>query len=392
MKKNTFWGILTFCLGLIGCNEEDNYPWPAEPIITFSTNIRDTVLSSNPHEFLISVSPKKDATIQIWEEILVNGIWDESLPGEDDKWYINTGNRDWVKLEKVMKDGTWAVKVTAEPNETDERRGIRFYVYTKVKGQYAHYCSNEVKIWQNSKKENEEENPFEVKVRYKGKMHSSMATLDENGHFVYENADFAEFMEDMARRDGIEAVAQESGIIDYYDNDDVEAVAAIRQMMLPVESTAWTESRWSTLATRSNADPYLFMDTNALAYCALFDDKGYKDTHIHQNFTSLTDYYDQEKMKNVGMNDKTTSLAVAYNGSDSTICAVLTVWEDTDYNYGDNNRTKHRMNFVASYNNPTMGWPNLKHVPCLTGGDSWNDRISSISFHFGHYGSFLPEY
>lgn len=391
MKKNLFFTIITSIFVITSCeNKEEIYPWPADPWYTFNTEIADTVLSADQHQFTIEITPMEDAQIQDWEHILINGIWDESLPGEDDKWLINSGDCSWIKLEKLKKNGKSIIQVTMNSNETSERRGIRFYVYTKVKKLYAHYCSHEIKIWQNGKEE--KEGPFEVKVRYKGQIHRSMATLDENEHIVYEDADFAAFMKELAQRGGIEAIARENGIIDYYDKDDVEAVAAIQLMMEPINDFSAIEPRWCSFATRSDANPYRYMNANALAYCALFDDKGYKDTHIHQNFMNLTDYYDQERMKNVGLNDKVTSLAVAYNGNDSTICAVLTVWEDTDYNWDDDDRTKHRMSFVASYNNPTMGWRNLKHVPCLTGGDSWNDRISSISFHFGHYGSYLLDY
>ena len=377
------------CLAFMGCDNEENQ-WVMNEI--FKSELSDTTLTAESHELYIKISRRETSTglPTTWNHYAITGVWDESLPGTD-KWLLNAGDKSWITLQKVQKEGFDYLNVKVKSNSDEQPRAVRIMVWaTKDGNDNYEFTSNEIYIWQKGKEE--KEGPFEVKVRYKGQLHSSMATLDENEHIVYEDADFAAFMEKLAQRGGIEAIARENGIIDYYDSDDVEAVAAIRRMMEPINAFSAIEPRWCSFATRSDANPYRYMNANALAYCALFDDKGYKDTHIHQNFMNLTDYYDQERMKNVGLNDKVTSLAVAYNGNDSTICAVLTVWEDTDYNHGDNNRTKHRMSFVASYNNPTMGWRNLKYVPCLTGGDSWNDRISSISFHFGHYGSYLKDY
>ena len=92
------------------------------------------------------------------------------------------------------------------------------------------------------------------------------------------------------------------------------------------------------------------------------------------------------------LNDKVTSLVVAYDGDDDEVCAVLTVWEVIHYNYGDNDRTKHRLSFVASYESPRVMRDNLKNIKCIGSGDSWNDRISSYSFYFGNYARKLKDY
>ena len=393
MKRSFFYiSLLALIMStsFVSCDDEVQPAIVESDIVGFVTDTQDTTLTASTQILEIIFSPAEK-----YKEILADAewniqdiyLWNNEIGDYDFSTNLAESEPDWIKVRKVQQSNKTILQVTIEKNESFGKRGISVCIGQKVHN--VNYIGV-FKIMQKGKEE--EEGPFEVKVRYKGQIHRSMATLDENEHIVYEDANFAAFMEELAQRGGIEAIARENGIIDYYDNDDVEAGAAIRHMMEPINAFPAIEPRWSSFATRSDANPYRYMNANALAYCALFDDKGYKDTHIYQNFTSLTQFYDQERMQNIGLNDKVTSLAVAYNGNDSTICAVLTVWEDTDYNHGDNNRTKHRMNFVASYYSPTMGWRNLKQVPCLTGNDTWNDRISSISFHFGHYGSYLIPY
>ena len=97
-------------------------------------------------------------------------------------------------------------------------------------------------------------------------------------------------------------------------------------------------------------------------------------------------------MKGVGLNDKVSSLAVAYYAPLRDYCFVLTVWEDKNYNHGDSDRTKHRISFIANSDNPRTCVGNLKTVPCGNSSKSWNDRISSISMHFGNDGIDLKDY
>ena len=55
-------------------------------------------------------------------------------------------------------------------------------------------------------------------------------------------------------------------------------------------------------------------------------------------------------------------------------------------------RTKHRTNFVATHSSRIKAVYNLKKVSCFNAHDSWNDRISSISFHVGYADSLPEEY
>lgn len=123
-----------------------------------------------------------------------------------------------------------------------------------------------------------------------------------------------------------------------------------------------------------------------LACLELWDDTNFKDTyrefHIKDYYTS----HDIRILKDYGLNDKVSSLKIHNKLTNYSLIAIVTVWEDSNFNHGDHDRTKHRMNFYAN-SNGIGSYGNLKKIPC--GGSSWNDRISSFSFHIG-YQSSLP--
>jgi hypothetical protein len=124
----------------------------------------------------------------------------------------------------------------------------------------------------------------------------------------------------------------------------------------------------------------------------MFDDSGFDDTYVFKNLKDLNEVADESYMRNIGLNDKVSSLAVSYNGTNPEVCAVLTIWEDSYYNYGDNDRTKHRISIVATKDNPKVSISKLKSVKCINSLSTWNDRISSYSFAFGNYDSHLKDY
>lgn len=131
---------------------------------------------------------------------------------------------------------------------------------------------------------------------------------------------------------------------------------------------------------------------NSLAYAVLFDDTRFRDTRYEMDITDPDQDFTIKKLKDYGMNDKTSSIKVQYTLGDENYCAILTVWEDSDFNYGDNDKTKHRTNFIATWRHTKQEWGNLKKIYCFNAHDSWNDRISSCAFRIGAVGSAPPEY
>lgn len=124
----------------------------------------------------------------------------------------------------------------------------------------------------------------------------------------------------------------------------------------------------------------------------MFDDTNFKDTHIARNINTVHTRDESDYMKNIGLNDKVSSLAVGYFGDAQDMCSVLTVWEDSYFNYGDVDRQKHRISFVADSNNRKVSRNNLKNIMCLNSGKNWNDRISSYSFNMGIFNTHLKDY
>lgn len=119
----------------------------------------------------------------------------------------------------------------------------------------------------------------------------------------------------------------------------------------------------------------------------LWDDTNYSDTykdfHISDYYTSI----DVGALKDYGLNDKVSSLKIHNKMSSSNLIAIVTVWEDSNFNHGDHDRTKHRMNFYATTSMTVNSFANLKQILCGSSGNNWNDRISSLSFHIGYSNS-----
>ncbi len=306
----------------------------------------------------------------------------------DEKTKIPNGMEcGWLKVEKIMDDGRSALKITVDQNDSGVTRiaeiGIRREMDTK-KG----YFTGRVVIRQNPKYDT---TPFEMKIRYKGEIHSTMAHLDEAGNVVMEDSEFRDFMEYLESQEGIEAVVIDDEIVDYFDNSDVEAKPALAELRTAIDRNMTIELRTDLGRTRAK-DAFRYLDNKALGYFAVYDDTGFSDTDLFKNLNSLMDAFDSGYMNDYGLNDKISSLAVAYKGTDPDVCAVLTVWEDSYYNNGDRVRAKHRVSFIASYYTPLLSRSSLKNIKCIGSSNSWNDRISSISFHFGYYNAYLKDY
>ena len=232
-----------------------------------------------------------------------------------------------------------------------------------------------------------------TKIRYKKQTYESAVSEDENGNMVYEDAQTAKLMASLANRDDIETVVI-GDMIYLFDSEDMKSDKKLRKLLrgeAPTRSEVTGNTGVGTYASEGSA----FANMNAAddGFAILFDDKYYTDTRFWGNFNE--DYFsflDIPDMETVGLNDKVSSLAVAYEGSSSDICFVLTVWEDKSYNHGDNDRTKHRVSFIATSQNRRTCVGNLKNVPCMHSSNSWNDRISSISMHYGNTGINLKDY
>lgn len=392
---NTITSLLVVLLGyvLIGCENENADGMNLYEAYKFE--VADTLLTASSHEMILSIDAMEDGDVvpDNWELFSISK-WDDTFPG-DDKWVLlgmvmfnpdlKLGAFDWITMEKVSDNGELKLKINVKQNDTDKYRAMRIIVAVKNGNTYK---SAQVVVGQKAKPDTE---PFEVKIRYKGQLYVSQAHLDMDEKIVYANPAVEKLMMELSKREGIETIVMDDEVVNFFDVDDVEAQPAIKAMMTAVDASRSFCLRDDIPLGRAN-DGFNYMASNALGYCALFDDNTFRDSYRDRSLFDYHEVYDEPYLRDAGLNDKVSSLAVAYQGKDPDVCAVLTVWEDSYFNYQDNDRTKHRVSFVASHKVPKLTCHNLKSIPCINSGNSWNDRISSFSFHFGYYGKYLKDY
>lgn len=61
-----------------------------------------------------------------------------------------------------------------------------------------------------------------MKIRYKGVIYSTMAELDENGDYIYDNPEFEKMVNYLDSTPGIDAVVMDDTIVDYFDSKPLD--------------------------------------------------------------------------------------------------------------------------------------------------------------------------
>lgn len=399
MKKTIYYLLLL--IGVISASCSSDEPVGPGGITGFDDvynyNIRDTVISADSHEFTLSMTG--DNQPKDWKLFEFKVYEDKDIPDTINEFDINwrdpekedyffEGNIfgvDWIKFEKQITTTSPELKISVEKNTSTKARGVML-VFGNENGVRVK-CGHIFII----QKPMPDMSPFTMKIRYKGNLYSTSAQLNINEEIEYNDSEFSRIMDEIDGLKNIEAVIMEDDIVDYFDMSDVKMSKAVSSLSHIIDSAAICSLRMDLPFTRAN-DAYRYEDTQALGYFAMYDDSGFSDTQVHGNLYNLYEVLDEDYMRNIGLNDKVSSLAVSYKGMNPEICAVLTIWEDSYYNNGDNDRTKHRISIIATKNNPKVSISKLKSVKCINSHNSWNDRISSYSFAFGNYDSHLKDY
>ncbi len=391
--------FLSVIISLTGC--DDQSASVVGPVNNYTFEVEDTVVSALSHEFEVGMIDEGYELPRDWSFWRLQ-IWDNTKPMEeykiDENWIFISKDKyisipdgidyDWISFRKIITDGTPKLKVILKENDTMEQRTVKISVYNEWDNKNG-LSFGEVIITQKGRPDS---TPYEMKVRYKGKIYSSMVHQDIEENIIFEDSEFEAFIKEIESHAGIEMVIYEDDIVDYIDNSDKTAKAALKKVYEKFNDPSRTCPLELDLPMTRGQDGFRFMESGALGYCAMFDDKNYSDTHVYSNLYNLMESYDIQYFRSVGLNDKVTSLAVGYNGFDAKVCAVLTIWEDSYFNFEDYDRTKHRISIVATKENPRVGVGSLKSVKCINSSNSWNDRISSSSFHFGYYDKSLKDY
>lgn len=232
----------------------------------------------------------------------------------------------------------------------------------------------------------ENQDTFLVHIKYKGKDLYSKCT-EKNGQNLYCNPELVTVLDEVEKNSNAVSVVYPDGCVEFFTDEAQMQKKCNFRMIRKGEAIPANIKKAITL-TRGTP----------IADAGIYDDDNYHDTNYYMSLTSLYSLqefavldYDYENRK-IGLNDKITSIIINYNLQNSELCAIMVVWEDARFNFGDNDRTKHRTYFIAHSQNRNAGYPDLKRIPCFNSRDSWNDRISSLSFHIGYMNSFPSSY
>lgn len=228
------------------------------------------------------------------------------------------------------------------------------------------------------------ESVFTQQIKYKGVLYTSEVRIDKDGNFTYLNRQFEQVMEEIDSNPSAQMLILDDTTLYYYDETDV------------LENNIYDDiismNDENVIENSTRATGFENMKDEYLGFGALYDNDNFKGTKIEHGLTDYLFSYNIPNLKHYGLNDKVTSIAVCYNGPDPIICTVLTIWEDSYYNNGDDNRSKHRISIIASKSNPRVTCPDLKKIKKIGSSKSWNDCITSFSLHFGYIDRFLKDY
>ncbi len=362
----------------------------------------DSIVSADAHELTFYTKEmrhpyhwdKAETYISLWdyEEIEGYGI----KGGNAGAWKTcdftrdgNTISYDWISVELVIEGDEYWANVSVKPNDTGKERCAQFEI---IEDPYAGvtWCTYLIV----TQKPVIDDTPFEIKARYKENIYSTQAHLDNLENLIFEDVEFSEMMTVLKNRDDIECVILEDGIVDYFDKADMESNPILNALTTRASTVNAPELTRAGCPNHSENlhNGYRFMAADAVGYFGLFDDVNFKDTYFAKSVTSKYTVFDLPHTESAGLENKISSVALAYEATDKDVCAVLTLWEDGSYNYGDIYHKSHRISLIATPSHPHVWHSNLKKVPCLNSSKSWNDRISSCSFHFGILGRSLKDY
>ena len=236
MKYYSFFILALFALIISSCDNEElncsgivyNYTIEKTP---------DSIMSADAHDFILDVSADDAREAQnTWKVacIAVLGFRNEWYSADKDMSYRKCDTlyiQNWLKVYKIWKDGKYKLKVEMKENADSCIRGCKLFIGRDPKDKKSPVVAygNYVDILQDYKQDNDES--FAVNIRYKGKLHTTQATLDNNGNLVYQDNSFAQLMDSLSNAKDINAIVTESDVVDYYDAQDLQRDNTLRKII-----------------------------------------------------------------------------------------------------------------------------------------------------------------
>lgn len=226
-----FLTVSVFSFMAFSCEEDDDYKCTPTSAEWFADT--DTVLNAKEHSFIVEF---KDCGEGLPENWTMGGIsLDEFHNPEGGDWLlipndINTDDMaavDWITAERADDEDGLKMKITVKAN-AGVKRAARIGVIQKQA--YNSWVECEYFVTQEA---DYDHSPFDVKIRYKGKLYTTSAHIDDEGNSIYENEEFNKILNIIESKDNIETVVMgEEGIVDYFDDEDLSANPSLKRCCL----------------------------------------------------------------------------------------------------------------------------------------------------------------
>ncbi|MDE5871271.1 MAG: hypothetical protein K2H22_04980 [Muribaculaceae bacterium] len=328
-------------------------------------------VDSSARTIKLTLKERLDHVSIMPEEYYVNvRVWSDDYM----KWEQKENTSSYYHIETLKENDEPVIHIELKENGTGEDRSFRLHIRSEV-GYGA------VDILQ---KAPQTTGKFFLKAKYKDRFYTTEAETDSNGDISFSDPEYSSLMEKIDSMDDVRMMIMDDSTIFYYDREDAETNQAYNDIL----SLASNDCDGAALSTR--ADGFEYDDPSYLGYFAIFDKDHFNGLNMSKGLTDFDFTYNIQYLHN--LNDKVTSIAVGYNSCDPLVCSVLTIWEDSDFNHWEYNTSKRRISIIASRNSPKTSIPDLKKIKRIGSSKSWNDCISSISFHFGYIDRLLLDY
>ena len=199
MKYFNLFIVVLFSLLIVSCVDDQQLNYRGVVYSYTIENTPDSIMSADAHDLILDVSAKdlRDEKYN-WSIMTTNVL---SVDPTTKKAYAMTYPNDnitcikgdtlyfqnWLKVYKTWKDGKYKLRVEMKENTSDSIRGCMLSVGRLENNKKSNILSYEgkIEIIQDYKRDNDES--FAVNIRFKGKLHTSQATLDSNGNLVYQD-------------------------------------------------------------------------------------------------------------------------------------------------------------------------------------------------------------
>ena len=383
----SIWALISGLL--VSCSEEQQdigYIWGPRYCLYFTDNEEPEdgfpeimTVNSSAQTIELRLKRVKGDNMSMPSKLYFNvHEWDESKQEYVEPDPFDPADK-FYKVYIQEKEGESVICIELTQNDQDTERRIVVYITSDV---IIHHCYQTGAVELRQQPDNSEAKRFPLKAKYKDRVYTTEAETDINGDLVFLDSEYANLMERLDSMEDIQMLIMGDETIYYYDKEDIVNNHPYKDVLSIEPSNA--------VGTR--ADGFENDDPSYLGYFGIYDNDHFKGSNITQGLTNFHYTHNLPNLKVYSMNDKVTSIAVGYNSDDSLVCSVLTIWEDTNYNNEDDNRSKHRISIIASKNSPKTSIPDLKKVKKIGSSKSWNDCISSLSFHFGYVDRLLLDY